>query len=974
MSQPAIAKMTAAAAESSEQPSAGRAPLRWYALAVALWLAIAAIPVIPGYSMVGLSGSWILALSMAHGQGLIHGKDIIWTYGPLAYLSLPGPSGQPDLVLVYHLGLYLVWALALIRLAISTRNRAPAWSVFMIGVAAIVEPMLIGDHLELAIFTWAALALVDDDRWRLLETVLLAFLAALALLVKVSLGVQAALTFLCVLAALWPKRPKAQLAAVAACLPAFTLVLYWASTGSPGSFFSYLRYALNISSGYSDSMGLPGPLWQAVVAVISLALLFLILPLLARPVRELAPAFAPAAVSAFFLFKNAIVRQDAHAAPFQVKLVLASMFFLIVARTSRYRRALMVFQVASLAVGYFAVSYVWPQTGAALWRRLTLHVGDPIENVLHWHATWRNLESRTETEFSTLRLGEDFADAIGSATVDALPWDVSQVRANRWKWRPRPVFQSYAAYTPVLDRINAEHSQGSGAADFLLVSWAAIDGRHPFFEDPLSWRVVLDRYESTISDGETLLMKRIPEHRFPDPEPAGSSVARWNEVVPVPQGRAPLVLSAGVRKSLFGSILSLGYRLSPVWIVITRQSGQTERYRAAPLNLASGIIINPLPVDLVGLNLFGQRDCMPGGDPVVALRFVVSRPMEFSSDIPLHWSYLRTRNSSAKPGLCLVAEASPKEFPSWGGTGTVTITAGEGVSWHVDGASDWITATPGRPESMAVNFSVAANTGEAARAGSITVNGMKVPIQQGGIFQEPIPQSIELGLFHPGGTDDEAALADNPDFEIVADRVSTFGFPGDQAVMGDWTGTGVMRIGVFRNGLWYLDLNNNGRWDGVEGGDALYSFGLPGDQAAVGDWTGDGITKLGIFRAGVWILDVKNKHKSDPSDPLYYFGNPGDLAAVGKWKIGSRADQIGVYRKGTWIVDSNGDRTFELSDAQFKFGLDGDLPVVSHSHSHIGVYRKGVWILDTNGNRQFDPTDAWISYGLPGARPLTGEW
>src|ERR1035438_3894008 len=304
MNQPLIAQVRTAA-DSSEQPS--KAWVRWYAAGVALWFAIAAMPMplIPGPSAALGLESWVLALSMAHRQGLIHGKDIIWTYGPLGYLSLPSfPGGQPNLVLVYHLGLYLVWALGLIRLAISTRNRAPAWSVFLIGVVAVLEPTFVGDHLELAIFTWAALALIDDDRYHLLEIVLLAFLSAIALLVKVSLGVQAAITFLSILAALWPKRSKTQLAAAAACLPAFTLVLYWASTGTPWSFFSYLRYALNISSGYSDSMGMPGPLWQAVSAVISLALLFLILPLLARPVRELLPAFAPAAVSAFFLFKN----------------------------------------------------------------------------------------------------------------------------------------------------------------------------------------------------------------------------------------------------------------------------------------------------------------------------------------------------------------------------------------------------------------------------------------------------------------------------------------------------------------------------------------------------------------------------------------------------------------------------------------------------------------------------------------------
>jgi hypothetical protein len=968
MSQPSIA--IRAAVESSKAPLF-RAWTHWFAAAVALWLAIAALPVIPGFSMTGLE-SWVLALSMAHGQGLVHGKDIIWTYGPLAYLSLPCfPGGQPNLVMVYHLGLYLVGALGLIRLAISTRNRAPVWSVFLIGIVAVLEPTFVGDHLELAIFTWAALALVDDDRFRFLETILLAFLAAIALLVKVSLGVQAAATFLCILATLWPKQSKARLAAAVACLPVFTFVLYGASTGSPGAFFAYLRYALNISSGYSDSMGMPGPLWQAVTAVISLMLLFLILPLLARPIRELAPAFAPALVSAFFLFKSAFVRQDAHAAAFQIKLLLASVFFLIIAGTLRYRLALMVLQMVSLVTGYVVISQAWPQLMPSMERRLILRVDAPIQWLMHPGRTWRGLQRQAEAELSTFQLGQDFAAAIGGATVDVLPWDVSLIEANHWKWQPRPVFQSYAAYTPVLDRTNAEHFQGSGAADFLLTRWGAIDNRHPFFEDPLSWRAVLDRYESTISDGQTLLLKRAPNHRFAGPEPAGSSVAHWNESVPVPQGRAPLVLSAGVRKSLFGGILSFGYRLSSVWISITRQSGRTERYRAVPPNLASGIIINPLPENLAELNLVGQRNCVPG-DPVVALKFISTRPAEFGSDIPLQWSYLPTQNGSTKPGPCLLAEASPGDFPSWGGTGTVTITAGEGILWHADSASNWITTVPGRPESMAVNFSVAGNAGGAAREGSITVNGMKVPIRQSGIYRESA-RSIELGLYHAGSEKVETPSG-IPDFKIVGDRVNTFGILGDQPVMGDWTGTGVIRIGVFRNGLWYLDLNNNRRWDGVDGGDAVYSFGLPGDQAVAGDWNGDGIAKLGVFRAGMWVLDVNNNHKFDPSDPLCHFGNPGDLAAVGKWKTGSRADQIGVFRKGAWIVDSNGDREFELSDARFQFGLDGDLPVVSLSRNHIGVFRKGVWILDTKGNREFDLTAIRILYGLPGARPLIGEW
>jgi len=53
--------------------------------------------------------------------------------------------------------------------------------------------------------------------------------------------------------------------------------------------------------------------------------------------------------------------------------------------------------------------------------------------------------------------------------------------------------------------------------------------------------------------------------------------------------------------------------------------------------------------------------------------------------------------------------------------------------------------------------------------------------------------------------------------------------------MGDGDGTGIMRIGVFRNGLWYLDINGNDAWDGS---DATIPFGVPGDIPVVGNWNG----------------------------------------------------------------------------------------------------------------------------------------
>jgi len=943
---------------------------------MACWLAIAAFPGIPAPSMPGLDASWVLGLSMAHAQGLVHGKDIVWTYGPLGYLSLPTPfSGQMYGTLVYLAGLYLLWAAALVRLALSNKNPVAWWSILVVGIVAILDPMMCGDHLELAAFTIAILALIEDGFRRIAALFLLAFLAALGLMVKINLGIQIGSISVCLMVSSFiferqNRKMRKWVIAAAALLPLLVFCFYFASTGTL-SLPAYLRHGLDISSGYSDSMSFQGPIARVGIALLSLMLLFGAIPAVTRSFHDVRAAFIPALVSAFFVFKATMVRQDGHAAPFEARLALISLFFLVTAKTTRLRCALMGFQAVCLITGYFLISDPWPQTGREMSSRLTLQTGTLVRSFLFWPDTWHRLARQSEALLAADRLGSDFHAAVGRGTVDAVPWETAQVPANGWRWNPRPVFQSYAAYTPALDRINAEHYESGRAADFLLVSWSAIDGRHPFFEDPLSWQSLLNRYRSGLSDGSVLLMGRTAEPRFGGTETFLSAVAHWDEEIVVPQGVAPLLLSAGVHKSAHGVLRSFVYQLSPVWMEVERRSGNTEKYRIVAANAASGMILNPLPRNLADLNLAGRPGCLLP-DPVVSLTFRTPGERELERLIPLSWSRLHTLPTPTTADSCLVAEASRRQFPSWGGTGRVSVTAGEGVPWAFQSGTDWVH--PAGAEPTMATFALSANRGAAERSGSISIGSIGMTIRQFGAPQETVPKILQLGLFQPRYQRGAEIASTSGPFQLVLDRWSTFGLPGDQPVMGDWTGNGVLRIGIFRNGWWYLDLNGNGRWDGVEGGDGLYAFGLPGDHAVVGDWTGDGVTRLGVFREGVWVLDIENKHRQDPGDPVFHYGLPGDIPVVGKWKAGSKTDQIGVYRKGTWYVDSNGDRAFQVSDDRYAFGLEDDFPVVSWSRSRIGVYRKGAWVLDTNGSRSFEASDAVIVYGSPKDRPLIGEW
>ncbi len=117
-----------------------------------------------------------------------------------------------------------------------------------------------------------------------------------------------------------------------------------------------------------------------------------------------------------------------------------------------------------------------------------------------------------------------------------------------------------------------------------------------------------------------------------------------------------------------------------------------------------------------------------------------------------------------------------------------------------------------------------------------------------------------------------------------------FGLPGDIPVAGDWTGDGKAKIGVFdpHLGLWELDTNNNGKWDGCNIDKCFGPFGQAGDLPVVGDWTGSGTAKIGVFRpsSGMWYLDLNGNGKWDGCNIdkcLGPFGQSGDLPVAGKW-------------------------------------------------------------------------------------------
>src|SRR5208337_4741775 len=190
-------------------------------------------------------------------------------------------------------------------------------------------------------------------------------------------------------------------------------------------------------------------------------------------------------------------------------------------------------------------------------------------------------------------------------------------------------------------------------------------------------------------------------------------------------------------------------------------------------------------------------------------------------------------------------------------------------------------------------------------------------------------------------------------------------------------------IGVFSNGTFYLDYPGTGSWIGCgETGktsmDACMSWGTSGSSLVEGDWNGDGRTKIGIYSNGVFYLDYPGTGvwvgcgaPADPTkDECISWGATGDVPVVGDWSGNGKA-KVGVFRNGEWYLDYPGTGTWAgcgapsntTMDECVNWGATGDVPVVGdwsgNGKIKIGVFRDGEWYLDYPG------TGTWAGCGAP---------
>ncbi|GHU78693.1 hypothetical protein FACS189462_3800 [Spirochaetia bacterium] len=204
------------------------------------------------------------------------------------------------------------------------------------------------------------------------------------------------------------------------------------------------------------------------------------------------------------------------------------------------------------------------------------------------------------------------AEYIAGETVDIFPWDISALYAYGLNWVPRPVPQSYSDYTDILDNLTAGHFTSDNAPQKILYGLTAIDGRYPAFDEPATFRTVLERYNLVTNINDYLLLDRSKTAKEPQRREIGTYRAKIGEAIDVPiVNNAYVYMNIDWKPTLLGKLANFVLKAPLNHILFTLDYGSKPQYRFIRSPAKNGLFVSTFVGDISDLANVFKGDFIP---------------------------------------------------------------------------------------------------------------------------------------------------------------------------------------------------------------------------------------------------------------------------------------------------------------------------------------------------------------------------
>lgn len=551
--------------------------------------------------------SWEAVLNFAAREHLDFGREIIFTYGPLGFLTADhywGTHFWPGLLWAAFFA--LVTTLEFLRM---TRRLQQPIRLLLYGALPLLgaSPAMGLGFDALYLFALASFGVRCSSptpparRWLVLAGVFFATLG----LIKFTFCLYAGFIVLVLAGITVIDRPRraARLGtllwlsgATVTAVFAWWLLLRQSVAALPDFFVS----GLQLAAGYAPAMGAAptsviAMLGAATLGVLAALLVTSLLPGSSR--LERLPGAVVVAAGCFLVWKEGFVRPDpgpgmSHVVVFAVFafLMAGGLPGLLQLAPAEQRRWLPLTATALV----LAWALAWPF--GEHWRATVCGLPARLDDTCTVIATPKSFRARLEQELQSRAEAVQLPhlqQIVGRASIGSMLWDQDVVLLNGLNFHPHPVFQDYSAYTPGLQTRNATFFASAQAPEFLLWRHATIDGRFPTLDEGPALLELLAAYAPLAIENGFVLWRRHPK-------PAAAYAVRPLQEISVPLDEwfrlppSPLWMQLEVTETWWGRLAGFLVRPQQTFLEVQLEDGSLFNFRLVPGNARAGFLMNPM--------------------------------------------------------------------------------------------------------------------------------------------------------------------------------------------------------------------------------------------------------------------------------------------------------------------------------------------------------------------------------------------
>ena len=579
--------------------------------ALTFLLLFAVIFTFPNKPSFDLDASWRMALGKFFIDDLQFGRDVVFTYGPLGFLMGKTYSG----LLFWSLISWQFIAASFIALLVRYWGQRldAGWPRLFFYAFFVLFVFIYEDALHMLVIALIGFELLRrvGRPWHWTSGLMLLFLAVQSVAKFTNLMLAVFMVATVAILAFWQHQRGLAVRVLGWFGGAF--LAGWVLCGQNLlNLPVYFRNSWYVSQGYQEVMGIAtpeAPLWKALV-VIGVLAAYVLLKLATQKDRPRSVASSLMLGAFLYLnWKHGFVRSDGHMVGFFYCALLPVVGYPVLLEDGAPLVGLKRWALA--AAGLLCLLGIRDTLPTIVDSALSTLEGrvwgnfDQAARITSLRADYDIWLNREMNRYDMPRTRA----VVGDHPLDVLGFDQAVAIYNHFNYHPRPVFQSYSAYTPELAKLNLDFYRSVRAPEYVLLKMHSIDERLPIMDDAAVFYLVTQRYKYVLTEKSFQLWVRTGAPAAPDAEPrlVERKTLALEEVWSLAShGEQPLWIRIDLRPTLLGRLRTFFYKPPMLRLAIHDSLGRITTYRMpAPIGRA-GFIINPVIDDLLAFTRYAS--------------------------------------------------------------------------------------------------------------------------------------------------------------------------------------------------------------------------------------------------------------------------------------------------------------------------------------------------------------------------------